>query len=112
MAYAIIETGGKQYRVEKGDSVVVDRLGADEGAKVALRAVFYADGDNALLDGLDKVRVDAVVTEHLKGPKIRVATYQPKKRHKRRIGHRSALSRLEIRDIKGPAAARAGAKKG
>ena len=106
--YAIIEMGGKQYRVEEGDSVLVDRVGADEGAKVSPRALLFADGKNAVMDGteLGKVKVEAVVTEHLRGPKIRVATYRPKKRHRRQMGHRSALSRLEIKKISGPSAAK------
>jgi large subunit ribosomal protein L21 len=109
MAYAIIDIGGKQYRVEEGDSVLVDRVGEDAGAKVSPRAVLYADGKSALMDGaeLGKVKVEAVVAEHVKGPKVRVNTYRAKKRFRRRMGHRSALSRLEIRKITGPAAARA-----
>src|SRR5688500_3152435 len=114
MAYAIIDIGGKQYRVEEGDSVLVDRVGEDAGAKVSPRPLLFADGKNAVLDGSDlgKVKVEAVVAEHLRGPKLRVNTYRPKKRHKRRMGHRSALSRLEIRKISGPAAggSRAGSK--
>ena len=104
MAYAIIDMGGKQYRVEEGDSVLVDRVGEDEGAKVAPRALLFTDGKNAVLDGPDlgKVKVEAVVAEHLKGPKLRVDTYRPKKRNKRRMGHRSYLSRLEIRKINRP----------
>jgi large subunit ribosomal protein L21 len=106
MAYAIIDIGGKQYRVEEGDSLLVDRVGADEGAKVSPRAVLYADGKSAVMDGTDlgKVKIDAVVAEHVKGPKLRVNTYRPKKRFKRRMGHRSHLSRLEIRKINGPGA--------
>ena len=106
MAYAIIDIGGKQYRVEEGDSLLVDRVGADEGAKVTPRAVLWADGKTALMDGTDlgKVKVDAVVAEHVKGPKLRVNTYRPKKRFKRRMGHRSHLSRIEIRKITGPSA--------
>jgi large subunit ribosomal protein L21 len=108
MAYAIIEMGGKQYRVEKGDSVLVDRVAADEGAKVTPRALLYAgDGaKEAVIEGadLDKVKVEAVVAEHLKGEKIRVYKYRPKKRYRKTQGHRSHLSRLEIREIKGPSA--------
>jgi large subunit ribosomal protein L21 len=108
MAYAIIEMGGKQYRVEKGDSVVVDRLSEKEGAKVSPRALLYRS-DETVFDGADlaKVKVDAVVTEHIKGEKIRVFKYRPKKRYRKRAGHRSLLTRLEIRDIKGPSAAKA-----
>jgi large subunit ribosomal protein L21 len=109
MAYAIIDIGGKQYRVEEGDSVLVDRVGEDEGAKVAPRAVLYTDGKTAVMDGADlgKVKIEAVVAEHVKGPKLRVNTYRPKKRFKRRMGHRSALTRLEIQKISGPSAAKA-----
>jgi large subunit ribosomal protein L21 len=111
MAYAVIDIGGKQYRVEEGDSVVVDRVGADEGAKLSPRAVLFADGKSAVMDGTDlgKVKVEAVVAEHLRGPKLRVNTYRPKKRFKRRMGHRSELSRLEIRKITGPSAAKGAA---
>ena len=115
MAYAVIEMGGKQYRVEKGDSVVVDRVAADEGAKLTPRALLYA-GDGAqktVIEGadLDKVKVEAVVAEHLKGEKIRVYKYRPKKRYRKTQGHRSLLTRLEIRDVKGPAARKPAAKK-
>jgi large subunit ribosomal protein L21 len=104
MAYAIIEMGGKQYRVEKGDSVVVDRVREKEGAKVSPRALLYRS-DETVFEGadLDKVKVEAVVSEHLKGEKIRVFKYRPKKRYRRTAGHRSLLTRLEIKDIKGPA---------
>jgi large subunit ribosomal protein L21 len=115
MAYAIIEMGGKQYRVEKGDSVVVDRVAADEGAKVNPRALLYAGDGNRkpLIDGPDlaEVKVEAVVAEHLKGDKIRVFKYRPKKRYRKTQGHRSLLSRLEIKEIKGPAARKPPAKK-
>jgi large subunit ribosomal protein L21 len=113
MTYAVIEMGGKQYRVEKGDSVVVDRVDAKEGAKVTARAVLYAAGDKTVMDGpeLDKVKVEAVVTEHIKGDKIRVFKYRPKKRYRRTVGHRSLLTRLEISDIRtGSARAKADEK--
>lgn len=114
MAYAIIEMGGKQYRVEKGDSVLVDRVREDEGAKLSPRALLYSgDGDDqTVFEGadLDKVTIEAVVAEHLKGEKIRVFKYRPKKRYRKTQGHRSLLSRLEIREIKGPAARRTRAK--
>src|SRR3954449_6157052 len=113
MAYAIIEMGGKQYRVEKGDSVLVDRVREDEGAKLSPRALLYSgDGeDQTVFEGadLDKVKIEAVVAEHLKGEKIRVYKYRPKKRYRKTQGHRSLLSRLEIRDLKGPSAAKAAA---
>jgi large subunit ribosomal protein L21 len=110
MAYAIIEMGGKQYRVEKGDSVLVDRVPEDEGAKLSPRALLYSgDGEGQTVfesADLDKVKIEAVVAEHLKGEKIRVFKYRPKKRYRKTQGHRSHLSRIEIRDIKLPSAAK------
>jgi large subunit ribosomal protein L21 len=104
MTYAIIELGGKQYRVEEGDSVLVDRLDSDEGAKVSPRAVLFRSDSTALLEGpdLEKVKIEAVVTEHLKGEKVRVFKYRPKKRYRVRAGHRQLMTRLEIRRISGP----------
>ncbi|HEX8065499.1 MAG TPA: 50S ribosomal protein L21 [Thermoleophilaceae bacterium] len=101
--YAIVRVGGKQYRVEKGDSLVVDRMREDEGAKVALEPLLLAgDGDDTVLDRgeLEKVKVEAVVTGHERGPKIRVLKFKPKKGYKRRSGHRSELTRLEITELK------------
>jgi large subunit ribosomal protein L21 len=109
MTYAIIELGGKQYRVEEGDSVVVDRVAEKEGAKITARALLYNGNGKTVMDGpdLEKVKVEAVVAEHLKGEKLRVFKYRPKKRYRRRSGHRSLLTRLEISGIKAPAAAKA-----
>lgn len=102
MNYAIIELGGKQYRVEKGDSLVVDRLDAKKGAKVTPRALLYRSGNKTVIDGaeLGKVKVEAVIAEHMKGEKLAIFKYRPKKRYRRRAGHRSLLTRLEISDIK------------
>ena len=102
MSYAVVRVGGKQYRVEKGDSLVVDRMSADEGDKVALQPLLYADGDKSVLSGadLEKVKVEAVVTGHERGKKIHVLKFKPKRGYRRRSGHRSDLTRLEIKDIK------------
>jgi large subunit ribosomal protein L21 len=99
--YAVVESGGKQYRVEKGTSLLVDRLSADEGDKVALRAVMFRDKDVvAEAAELEKVKVEATVSEHLRGPKIKVFKYKPKKGYRRRAGHRSELTRLEVTEVK------------
>jgi len=101
--YAIVKVGGKQYRVEKGDSLLVDRMPDDEGAKVALRPLLFKDdSDDAVFasSDLEKVKVEAVVTGHERGPKIHVLKFKPKRGYKRRMGHRSDLTRLEIGDIK------------
>ncbi len=117
MSYAIVETGGKQYRVEKGTKVLVDRLRSDEGSKVQLRAVALLDGADATIVGsdLEKVKVEAKVVEHLRGPKIRVFKYKSKKGYRKTQGHRSELTRLEVTEIKKlsrkPAAKKEGAPK-
>ncbi len=99
--YAVIESGGKQYKVEKGSSLLVDRLSAKEGDKVALRAVLFRDKEIiAEPVELEKVKVEATVAEHLRGPKIKVFKYKPKKGYRRRAGHRSELTRLEVTELK------------
>src|SRR3990170_3069312 len=102
--YAIVKVGGKQYRVEKGDSLLVDRMPEDEGATVSLEPLmFRGDGkDEAVFSGddLGKVKVEATIAGHLRGKKIHVLKFKPKRGYKRRSGHRSELTRLEIGDIK------------
>ena len=99
--YAIVESGGKQYKVEKGESLLLDRLPAEEGDKVDLRAVMFRDSDVVTDPGeLEKVKVEATVSEHLRGPKIRIFKYKAKKGYRRRQGHRSELTRVEITDLK------------
>ncbi len=98
--YAVIETGGKQYRVEKGSTLLVDRLSASEGDKVNLRAVAFRDKEMVLGKDLEKVKVEAKVAGHERGPKIRVFKYRAKKGYRRSAGHRSELTRLEVTDIK------------
>jgi large subunit ribosomal protein L21 len=99
--YAVIESGGKQYKVEKGTSLLVDRLSAKEGDKVALRPVMFRDTEVvAEAKELEKVKVEATVTEHLRGEKIKVFKYKPKKGYRRRAGHRSELTKLEVTEVK------------
>ena len=99
--YAVVETGGKQYKVEKGTSLLVDRLPEKEGEKVALRAVMFRDKEVvAEPSELEKVKVEATVAEHLRGPKIKVFKYKPKKGYRRRAGHRSELTKLEVTEVK------------
>jgi large subunit ribosomal protein L21 len=99
--YAVVESGGKQYKVEKGTALVVDRLDVKEGDKVALRPVMFRDKEVvAEPKELEKVKVEATVAEHLRGPKIKVFKYKPKKGYRRRAGHRSELTRLEVTELK------------
>jgi large subunit ribosomal protein L21 len=106
--YAVVETGGKQYKVEEGTSLLVDRLDAKEGDKVTLRAVMFRDTDVvAAPKELEKVKVEATVAAHLRGPKIKVFKYKAKKGYRRRAGHRSELTKLEVTSLKmGKAAAK------
>jgi large subunit ribosomal protein L21 len=99
-SYAVIETGGKQYRVEKGSTLLVDRLSAGEGDTVDLRPVAYRDKQMVVGKDLDKVKVSAKVAGHERGPKVRVFKYRAKKGYRRRAGHRSELTRLEVTEIK------------
>jgi large subunit ribosomal protein L21 len=99
--YAVVETGGKQYKVEQGTSLLVDRLDAKQGDRVALRAVMFRDSDViAAPKELEKVKVEAKVAEHLRGPKIKVFKYKAKKGYRRRAGHRSELTKLEVTELK------------
>jgi large subunit ribosomal protein L21 len=115
--YAIVESGGKQYRAEKGGTLVVDRLSEDEGATVKLRPVMFRGDKKVVLDSgeLEKVKVEAVVAGHERGTKVRIFKYRAKKGYRRRAGHRSELTRLEVTDVKlltrKPAAKKPAAKK-
>jgi len=99
--YAIVKTGGKQYRVEEGQSLLVERLPVEDGAKATLEPLLYVDGSN-VVDGeeLAKVTVEARVVGHERGPKLRVVKFKPKRGYKRRTGHRQELTRLEVTSIK------------
>ncbi|HTR76206.1 MAG TPA: 50S ribosomal protein L21 [Solirubrobacterales bacterium] len=102
--YAVIESGGKQYKVEEGTSLLVDRLDAKDGDKIALRPVLFRDGEVLVGEKeLAKVKVEAKVAGHLRGPKIKVFKYKAKKGYRRRAGHRSELTRLEVTSLKGGA---------
>ncbi len=104
--YAIVKTGGKQYRVERGQRLLVERLPAAEGADVALEPMLYRS-EEAVFDaaGLANVKVTAKVVEHIRGEKLRVFKFKPKRGYKRRTGHRQELTRIEVTEIS------AGAKK-
>jgi large subunit ribosomal protein L21 len=98
--YAIIKTGGKQYRVEQGQSLLVERLPAGDGETVALEPLLLVDGADVIDgDDLAKVKVEARVLGHERGPKLRVVKFKPKRGYKRRTGHRQELTRLEVTTI-------------
>ena len=99
--YAIVKTGGKQYHVEQGQWLLVERLPDDEGSSVALEPLLYVDGEDVVDgDDLSKVKVQAKVVAHERGPKLRIVKFKPKRGYKRRNGHRQELTRIEISSIK------------
>lgn len=106
--YAVIESGGKQYKVEEGTKLLVDRLDAKDGDKISLRPVLFRDGDVVVGKDLAKVKVEAKVVENLRGKKIKVFKYKAKKGYRKRAGHRSELTKLEVTSLKG---AKGGSKK-
>ena len=98
--YAIVKTGGKQYRVEEGQWLLVERLPDDDGASVALHPLLVVDGSNVVDGaGLDNVTVEAKILAHERGPKLRVVKFKPKRGYKRHNGHRQDLTRIQITGI-------------
>ena len=95
--YAVVETGGKQYKVEKGTTLLVDRLSADEGAKVDLRPVAFNDKELVVGQDLEKVKVEAKVAGHERGPKIRVFKYRAKKLQRERAHEVFSFSQRDQR---------------
>jgi large subunit ribosomal protein L21 len=99
--YAIIKTGGKQYRVQEGQWLLVERLPVEDGATLTLDPLLYVDGDNVVDgDDLAKVTVEAKVLAHERGPKLRIVKFKPKRGYRRRNGHRQNLTRIEITSLK------------
>jgi large subunit ribosomal protein L21 len=98
--YAVIKTGGKQYRVSEGDQLEVERLGVTEG-EVSLTPVLLVDGDTVVSapDALAKASVKANVLGEVKGPKITGFTYKNKTNSRRRWGHRQQYATIEITGI-------------
>lgn len=100
--YAIIETGGKQYRVQEGDTLFVEKLEANQGDVVTIDSVLAVSKDGKLTVGAPVVKgakVEAKVVEQGKGKKIIVFKYKPKKDYRRKQGHRQPYTKLVIEKI-------------
>jgi large subunit ribosomal protein L21 len=100
--YAVIETGGKQYRVAVGDQLSIEKLPVEPGSGITFDRVLMVGGDGAPKVGTPLVAgatVQAQVEQQYRGPKIVVFKYKPKKRYRRRTGHRQALTRVAITAI-------------
>jgi large subunit ribosomal protein L21 len=99
--YAVIATGGKQYRVEPGQEVTVERLTGDVGQSVTLTPVLVVDDEGAVTSGgdLGERTVTATITGHDRGERIRVFTYKNKSRQHKRRGHRQHRTTIRIEEI-------------
>ena len=100
--YALVKTGGKQYRVAKDDTILVERLVAEEGEQVILRdIVMLGDGDKVTIGTplVDGAAVSATVVRQTRGPKIIIFRRKRRKNHRRTQGHRQDLTLLKIDDI-------------
>jgi len=105
MRYAVLMSGGKQYLALEGKALEVDRISTREGELVEFGDVLLIAEDDRIQVGKPTVSgasVQAHVLSHLRGPKIRVFKYRPKKRTRKRQGHRQELTRLEIDEIRFP----------
>ena len=101
-SYAIIETGGKQYRVAVGDRLAIEKLPSDAGSEFTFDRVLMVGGDGSPRVGTPVIAgasVSATIEEQYRGTKIVVFKYKPKKRYRRRTGHRQALTRVAITAI-------------
>jgi large subunit ribosomal protein L21 len=100
--YAVIKTGGKQYKVEKGDTLKVEKLDTEEGKKVKLEEVLMlVDGENVTVGTplVKGAKVTAKVESHGRGPKVKIVKFRRRKHHRKQMGHRQAYTELSITDI-------------
>jgi large subunit ribosomal protein L21 len=99
--YAIVKTGGKQYKVAVGDVVEVEKVPGDAGATLTLPALLVVDEGKVTADAkaLAGVTVNAEVVAHTKGPKIRILKYKNKTGYKKRMGHRQQLTQVRVTGI-------------
>ncbi len=97
--YAVIETGGKQYKVAPGEVIRVEKLAGDKGSQVEFRALAVANGDQPFRAAADVARVSGTIVEHGRGRKTIVFKFKRKKQYKRTIGHRQAYTAVKIEKI-------------
>ncbi|ABG04487.1 LSU ribosomal protein L21P [Rubrobacter xylanophilus DSM 9941] len=94
--YAVVKSGGKQYRVRQGDELLVERLAGEVGDRVELPVSLRAE--EGVLD-LEPRTARAEILEHLRGEKLKVYKYKPKKGYRRKKGHRQALTRIRVVEV-------------
>ncbi|MCP3665386.1 MAG: 50S ribosomal protein L21 [Gammaproteobacteria bacterium] len=100
--YAVIQTGGKQYRVSEGDTLKVEKLSADEGASIEIdKVLMIADGDDIKVGApyVGGSKVTATIKTHGRGKKVNIIKFKRRKHHLKRQGHRQWFTELEITGI-------------
>ena len=100
--YAVIQTGGKQYRVSEGSTLKVEKIDAEEGASVELdKLLMVADGDDVKVGApyIDGAKVTATVKSHGRGKKVQIIKFRRRKHHMKRQGHRQAFTEIEVTGI-------------
>ena len=99
--YAIVKTGGKQYKVAVDDVVVVEKIDGAPGDPISLVPLLLVDGNEVTTapDALASATVSATVLEHTKGPKIRIHKFKNKTGYHKRQGHRQPLTRVQVTEI-------------
>ena len=100
--YAIIQTGGKQYKVSNGEIVFVEKLNAQEGDEVSFDVLMLSKDDSSVVVGapvVDGVKVTGKVLGNVKGEKIVVFKYKSKKNYRRKAGHRQPFTQVEITGV-------------
>lgn len=99
--YAIVKTGGKQYKVAAGDKINIEKLNAEVGEQVELEAICVVDGANVIADPAEaaKTKVVATVVEQFKGQKVKVFKFKKRKNYKKLRGHRQSLTLVQIESI-------------
>jgi large subunit ribosomal protein L21 len=100
--YAVVKTGGHQYKASVGDELIIERLPNEVGTQVELDQVYLVADEDGVLVGqptVDGAFIRATILEEFRGPKILVFKYKPKERYRRRMGHRQTYMRLRVDEI-------------
>lgn len=101
--YAVIATGGKQYRVTEGETLKVEKLAGEEGSEIKLdQVLMVADGDNIQVGTplLEKGSVTAKIKSHGRGKKVEIIKFRRRKHHRKQMGHRQDYTEIEVTKIK------------
>ena len=101
--YAVIATGGKQYRVTEGETLKVEKIAGEEGSEIELdQVLMVADGDKVQVGTptLEKGSVTATIKSHGRGKKVEIVKFRRRKHHRKQMGHRQSYTEIEVTKIK------------